>query len=414
MTSSKVLSTVLQVKDLRICDFEFRSEEMVLSILVKPHKNGCRCPVCGRRGRIIRSMKVRTWRDLVVAGWSVNFQYCPREIWCPKHRRVQERIPWARPLARSTHRLDFAILTYAKEMSQKMAAKLLHLPTSTMSDIICKLVNQAREGHVIGRITTLGIDEVSYAKGRKFATIVYDLDKCCVVWAGKGKKREVIDSFFTDVLTQEQRDNVLWASTDMCETYMNAVGRHCENATLVLDRFHVVKALGEAIDEVRKEEWRKASVAGRRVLKGLRWILRIRSDNRTEEQLQSIKQLRRSNRRIFRASTLKDEFDMIWTMKSERTATTHFKAWCKSALLSRLDPLKKFVCTMRKNFPHVVSYISSNGLSNAVAEGLNRLIKMGKNRASGFKSFEAFRSMMYLLVGDLNIADTIPREYRVL
>ena len=33
---------------------------------------------------------------------------------------------------------------------------------------------------------------------------------------------------------------------------MNAVGRHCENATLVLDRLHVVKALGEAIDEVRK------------------------------------------------------------------------------------------------------------------------------------------------------------------
>jgi len=413
MTNNKLLSTILQVKGLRICDFELRSKEKVLRMIVKPHKNGCRCPICGRRGSIVRTLDGRTWRDLVIAGWACVFVYCPREIACPKHGDIQERIPWARPLARTTHRLDFALLTYAKNMTQKMASELLYLPKSTVSDIICKLVNQAREGHSIERITTIGIDEVSYAKGKKFATLVYDLDRSCVVWAGKGKKREIIDSFFTEVLTQKQRDNVLWASTDMCETYMNAIGRHCENATLVLDRFHVAKALGNAVDEVRKEEWRKASVAGRKVLKGLRWLLRIRADNRTEEQRETIKQLKRSNQRIFRASTLKDEFDMIWTMKSERTATVHFNAWCKSALLSRLNSFRTFVGTMRKNFPCVVTYISSNGLSNAVAEGLNRIIKLGKNRASGFKSFEAFRSMIFLLVGDLNIADTIPKEYRI-
>ena len=62
MTGNKLLSTVLQVKGMRICDFEFRSPEMDLRILVKPHKNGCRCPKCGKRGSIVRSLDPRAWR----------------------------------------------------------------------------------------------------------------------------------------------------------------------------------------------------------------------------------------------------------------------------------------------------------------------------------------------------------------
>ncbi|HIN73023.1 MAG TPA: hypothetical protein EYM98_10670 [Dehalococcoidia bacterium] len=48
---------------------------------------------------------------------------------------------------------------------------------------------------------------------------------------------------------------------------------HCKNATLVLDRFHIVKALNNAVDDVRKEQWREASKEGRKALKGLRWLL---------------------------------------------------------------------------------------------------------------------------------------------
>ncbi|MCP4455820.1 MAG: transposase, partial [Planctomycetes bacterium] len=50
---------------------------------------------------------------------------------------------------------------------------------------------------------------------------------------------------------------------------MGAIKEHCPNAQLVLDRFHIAKALNEALDEVRKEEWRKATGEERKVLKGL-------------------------------------------------------------------------------------------------------------------------------------------------
>ena len=59
----------------------------------------------------------------------------------------------------------------------------------------------------------------------------------------------------------------------MAQPYIDAIEHWCPNATLVLDRFHVVKALNNAVDEVRKEQWRQASKEEKVALKGLRWLL---------------------------------------------------------------------------------------------------------------------------------------------
>ena len=59
--------------------------------------------------------------------------------------------------------------------------------------------------------------------------------------------------------------------------------------TLILDRFHVVKALNEAVDEVRKEEWRKADKAGKKALKGIRWLIWKHASKRSEEETKSLK-----------------------------------------------------------------------------------------------------------------------------
>lgn len=80
---------------------------------------------------------------------------------------------------------------------------------------------------------------------------------------------------------------------------------------------------------------------------------------------------------------------------------------------SRLEPLKKFVRTIRKHFSNVLSFIGSP-ITNAIAEGLNRVIKIVKNRASGFQNLEAFTDMIYLTVGDIDIPAQIPVGYHII
>lgn len=414
MTVNKLIRKLLKLKGLRVTSFEFSIRNTVLNLWVKPHKNGCLCPHCNRRGGIVHITDVpRVWRDLPVCGCSVLFWYCPREIQCPTHGRVQEDIPWAEAYARITYRFEYAMLVYCQIMTQKAAAKILHIADSTLSDMLHRTITRIRHGHRIRGLKCIGIDEISYCKGHKYATIVYDLDRSCVVWVGQGKGRETIDIFFNEVLSDYQKSKIKWACCDMSETYIGAIEDHCSNAILVLDRFHIVKALNEAVDEVRKEQWRKASVDERKALKGLRWLLFKHSSNRSKKQSRILNALHKGNRRIHRAWVLKDEFEQFWDYKAPWAAERFLKSWMTTALKSRIEPIRKFVQTIKNHIGRIIPFIGSR-LTNAIGEGLNRIIKIVKNRASGFRTLHAFTDMIFLTVGDLDIPAQIPVKFRAL
>ena len=96
MTVNKFIRKLFNLKELVVCGYELNERKRQLLIFVKPYKNGCRCPECDRRCKIIHQSKLyRQWRDLPVYGCQVELCYRPREILCPTHGRIQENIPWA-------------------------------------------------------------------------------------------------------------------------------------------------------------------------------------------------------------------------------------------------------------------------------------------------------------------------------
>ncbi len=415
MSILNFIRNLLQIKGYRVKGFTFHNRFKELWLEVKPYKNGAQCPHCGRRGKIIRTLVTpRTWRDVPVCGRLVFLVYCPREINCKAHGRVQESIPWAAPYSRVTLRFEYALLTYCAMMTQKAAAQLLHISQSTLSDILHRTITSARKGHRIRGLRHIGIDEISYCKGRKYATIVYDLERSCVLWVGKGKGRETIDRFFADHLSRYQRKQISAACCDMGQAYIGAIEYWCPNATLILDRFHVVKALNAAVDEVRKEQWREADKEGKVTLKGLRWLLYTHPSRRDKDDIKRLKSLyMNGNRRIHRAWVLSDEFEQFWDLKDQAVAKEFLGNWCKTANMSRLEPIKKFVKTVKKHEHRLIPFVEL-GLTNAVAEGLNRIIKIVKNRASGFRTLEAFSDMIFLTIGDLDIPGQIPPASRTI
>ena len=414
MTVNRFIRNLLNLKELAVTHFELDDRNRTLNLWVKPYKNGCRCPKCDRRCRIVNETGMyRIWHDLPVYGCSVLLWYCPKEILCRHHGRVQENIPWADAYCRVTYRFEYAMLVYCQMMTQKAAAAILKIPTSTLSDMLHRTITRIREGHRIRGLKTIGIDEIAYCKGRKYATIVYDIDRSCVVWVGKGKGRETIDVFFSEMLSDYQKGKIQWATCDMSQAYIGAIEAHCPNAKLVLDRFHIVKKLNEAVDEVRKEQWREASVDERKALKGLRWLLYRHSSTRSKRQSRILNQLRKGNRRIHRAWILKDEFEQFWDYKAPWAAERFLKRWTTTALKSRLEPIRNFVKTVREQWHRIIPYIESR-LTNAVAEGLNRIIKIVKNRASGFRTLQAFTDMIFLAVGDVDLPARISEDFRTL
>jgi transposase len=316
-----------------------------------------------------------------------------------------------------TYRYDYVLLRMCADMPQKVVAEHLGIATSTLSGQLHRAIERGRAGHKIRGLKTIGIDEISYARGHKYATVVYDLERSCVVWIGTGKGRDTIDRFFDEELSDYQKAKIKWACCDISDAYIGAIKNHCKNARLVLDRFHIVKKLNEAVDEVRKEQWREAKgrehQEKRRALRGLRWVLLRHSVNRTRKDAKTLQALEKWNRRIYRAWRLKDEFEQFWEYKRRSPAESFLKSWTATAMRSRLDPIKKFVKTLRNNAEDILAFVETR-LTNAVAEGLNRIIRIIKNRASGFRTFDAFSDLIFLCVGDVNIADQIHKRFRTL
>ena len=189
MSNLKLLRTILRLKSLQITHFRFMHRDTELHLAVKPYKNGCRCPACGRRGRIVhQTTELRRWEDVAVMGLRIVLWYQRKQ--CPPRARAGGDLPWAPPYARVTYRLEWRLCALCQIMTQKAAAEILRLPTSTLSNLLHRVITRVRHGHTIRGLTTLGVDEISYCKGRKFATLVYDLDRAQVVWVGQGKGRD--------------------------------------------------------------------------------------------------------------------------------------------------------------------------------------------------------------------------------
>ncbi|MFT4547235.1 MAG: transposase [Pseudoalteromonas tetraodonis] len=177
------------------------------------------------------------------------------------------------------------MMRLCKVMTQKDAAAQLGVPASTLAEMLHRCVGRYRDGHRLRGLKKLGIDEISYKRGQRYLTIVYDFDRSHVVWVGEGKKRKTIDRFSNEVMSASQRARVEAACCDMSRTYIGTIEHHLPKTLLVIDRFHVIKALNDSVDEVRKEVWRAASKAERKVMA----------------------ELARTQRQVARACELKDE-----------------------------------------------------------------------------------------------------------
>ena len=313
MSNLKLLRTILRLKSLKITHFRCMHRDTELRLAVKPYKNGCRCPACGRRGRIVhQTTEQRRWEDIALMGLRIVLWYAPKEIQCPTHGRVQEEIPWAPAYARVTFRLEWRLCTLCQIMTQKAAAEILRMPTSTLSNLLHRVITRVRDGHTIRGLTTLGVDEISYCKGRKFATLVYDLNRARVLWVGRGKGRDTIDRFFNDWLSRGQKARVAWACCDMSPAYIGA-----NHASLPpCDARHRPLPSRQSAEPGRGRR-PQGTVAGARHAgaegdQGLRWLLSRHSRHRTKGHTRFLNSLRHSNRRIHRAWVLKDEFEHFW------------------------------------------------------------------------------------------------------
>ena len=385
------------------CHYVRKTEERDASLIVEIEGVRGRLPRCGCCGRAVRRTKGRLrhreWRDLKLRHLALVIAYRPRRVVCPDCGVRVECVPWADRWGRVTRSLARAVAELARRTDLATVAQQHGIDWKTVAGVIRRVVMWGLSRRRKRPLRTLGIDEVSRKKGHRYLTLVYDLERDRLVWVGKDRTRETVRAFFREI--EKRRNGRIQAiSMDMWTPYLDVVREQAPQATVCFDRFHVVRHLNEAVDEVRRALVRKLAGPEKALIKGTRFVLLKNPWNLTPKQKQSLTALVRANSPLARAWYLKEDFQRFWDYVSEGWAEKHLDKWLWWASHSRLAPFQEFARMIRKHRAGILAWTKLR-ITNGALEGMNNKVKLVSHRSYGFRNDDRYIEAIYHNCGDL-------------
>lgn len=243
-------------------------------------------------------------------------------------------------------------------------------------------------------VRAIGIDEISIRKGHTYRIVVSDLERRRPIWfGGKDRSEASMDAFYAG-LGSERSWQIGLVVMDMWKPFRASTMKpeHAPYASILYDKFHVMRHLGEALDAVRKSEYARLSGASRSYIKGQKYTLLSNRENLTLTGRKSLKKLLGANRRLNTAYLLKETFGQLWDYKSEAWARKFFENWKSSLRWQRLPSYEKFAGMIERNWDGIAAYCRpENKVSLGFVEGLNNKIRVIQRRAYGLRDEEYLR-----------------------
>ena len=247
----------------------------------------------------------------------------------------------------------------------------------------------------------LGIDEISTRKGhRHFVCVITDIDRKQVIEVLENRLKDTVSAYLA-ALPQSVRKSIRYVSIDMWEGYYQAVVEALpRRVKVVVDRFHVMKQLNDALTKCRREIQRDMPKEERDELKGLRWILVRNETNLDEEQKAKLKELYEKCPELKTCHRLKEDFRNIFEKEKTRPkAKKKLQAWKRRARKTELKSIDAFLTTLDNWEEWILNYFSSGKITNGVVEGLNNKIKLIKRRGYGYRNNGNFRQPILVECG---------------
>lgn len=343
------------------------------------------CHDCHQPAGTIHSQGYRrVIRDLNVADRRVWLEVGYRKIWCPQCGKVRvEHLSFCDSPQRLTHRLRRYVYELCKLLPVTDVAEHLDLDPKTVTAIDKEFLQEEFGSTDYEGLRVLAIDEIALKKGQNsYITVVLDYLSGRVVWTGEGRDKETLDRFFAG-MSEEQKAGIQAVAIDMWDPYINRLKHHCPRALIVFDLFHIVKGYGNVIDEVRREEVRKAVGPMKQVVKGSRYLLLKNRENLRPDQADRLDELLKLNENLNRVYVLKDQLKVIYKYKRRPAAQAALEDWI--AMAERIDNyhMAQFVKTLRR-FEYGILNHCNFPIGTSRLEGVNNKIKVIKRKAYGF------------------------------
>ncbi len=383
----------------------FSPDKKSMEVTVRPRKGAkAVCSGCDKPAPGYDRLPERRFEFIPFWGFLVFFLYGRRRVNCRDCGVVGEKLPWSDGKHHSTQAHMLFLARWARKLSWKETAEAFHTSWDRVCDAVEYVVSFGLEHRTLESIYAIGVDEIQYAKGHKYLTLVYQIDQgfTRLLWVGKERTIESFQGFFT-VIGEKVASEILFVCSDMWQPYLDVIRQKCSLALHILDRFHIVAKMNKALDEVRAAESRRLAHDGHApLLKKSRWCVLKRKENLTAKQQFRLRDLLRYNLKTVRAYLLKEDFQQFWTYNSPHWAGLFLDFWCAQTMRSRIEPMKKIARTLRTHRELLLNYFKARKqFSSGVVEGLNNKAKVTMRRSYGFRTFRVLELALYHSLGKL-------------
>jgi len=380
-------------------EIKFTESENRLDIWVGfPEVNTFTCPACGQSGMSVYDAKEKTWRHLNFFQFRTYLHARVPRIKCSAGCKVKQVIlPWARPGSEFTLLFESLIMLLAQDMPVNAIAELTGEHDTRLWRIIHHYVEEARAQLDFSEVKQVGIDETAAKRGHDYITLFVDLDKSRLLFATPGKGKETIDSFVADLHNhQGNTDQINNVCCDLSPAFIAGVKSSLPQAQMVFDRFHIMKIINAAVDEVRRYESHENEA-----LKKTRYIWLKNQQNLTAKQRNKLDSLKHEHLDTVRAYNLKLSFQGLFAQPNRVNGEQFLKRWYYWATHSKLVPMVNAAHTIKAHWNGILNWFSSH-ISNGILEGINSLIQAAKARARGYRNSKTLITMSYIISSHLS------------
>jgi transposase len=358
------------------------------------------CPICGESGCKAYDTEQKSWRHMNFFEHEAYLTARVPRVTCPHCGPKTVQVPWARPGSGFTLLFEAFVMALVKEMPINAVGKLIGEHDTRLWRLLNHYVEEARDQLDLSQLHRVGVDETSSKKGHNYVSVFVDLSASKVIFATEGKDSETVEDFAYDLLAHKGDPKILEEiCCDMSPAFISGIEEHLPGTQITFDKFHVMKIINNAVDEVRREEQKE-----RPELKKSRYIWLKNQNNLTESQSDKLEDLivKKLNLKTARAYHIRLNFQEFWNQPAD-VAETFLKKWYFWATHSRLEPIKQAAYTVKRHWDGILRWFSSR-INNGILEGINSLIQAAKAKARGYRSSKNLITMIYLIAGKLNFA----------
>lgn len=356
-----------------------------------------RCPDCDRRHRhgLFDEFEPVRFRDCSIGDWPTFIQVRAMRIACCGGTRV-EQLPFVMPGFRMTRRFFSRIAALCTRLPIQAVSAMSGLSWDTVARVDKRAIELALgdTDPSLLRLRWIGVDEVSRTGGHVYFTIVTDLESGRVVWIGDGKGERGFLPFLK-ALGRRGRRKIRGVVSDL--GYVGVVSTHLPKAQTILDRFHIVQWVNDALNQLRRRLFSAAPKHGLgKTLKLRKWMLLSARESLARSDKLLLDKLIVLNMPLYQAYLLKEDLRGIlrhpW--RYFRVLRRRLHRWIAAARATALPELRRVADRLE---PHIESVVAGhqNKLRMGLVESINSKIAALRVQARGYRDPEYFKLKIF-------------------